>query len=94
VKEIIMPLIIYFAVISLAAVFLTCSDKLAAKHRPKNRVPEAILFFTAAAGGALAMYISMLIIRHKTQHKRFMIGLPLIILLQVVLLAYLALYML
>ena len=31
------------------------------------------------------MYLTMRIIRHKTLHKKFMIGIPLIILLQIVL---------
>ena len=69
-------LIIYFC-FSLLAVCLTVYDKYAAK-RKKARIPEKILFLTALFGGSLAMYITMLVIRHKTKHKRFMIGLPLI----------------
>ncbi|MBQ8794271.1 MAG: DUF1294 domain-containing protein, partial [Clostridia bacterium] len=38
----------------------------------------------SAIGGALGMYITMLIIRHKTKHKTFMIGLPFLILVHVV----------
>ncbi|MBQ5843177.1 MAG: DUF1294 domain-containing protein, partial [Clostridia bacterium] len=51
------------------------------------RIPEKTLFLTALFGGSLAMYITMLVIRHKTKHKRFMIGLPVIALAQAVLLA-------
>lgn len=75
---------IYLIAVSVAAVILTISDKWCAQKR-KQRVPEAILFFTAVLGGSAAMYLVMLLIRHKTLHKRFMLGLPTILLLQVVL---------
>lgn len=69
------------AVLSLAAVIVTVVDKLAAvRHR--RRVSEQALLTVAAFGGSLAMYLTMLVIRHKTKHPQFMIGLPLIMLLQ------------
>lgn len=64
---------------------MTMSDKSRAKKH-KRRIPERTLFLTAAFGGAAAMYLTMLTIRHKTKHKRFMIGLPLIIFAQAALL--------
>ena len=70
--------IIYLLIISLTAIIMTVSDKSRAKKH-RRRVPEKTLFTTAALGGSAAMYITMLTIRHKTKHKRFMIGLPLII---------------
>ena len=79
-------LIIYFC-FSLLAVCLTVYDKYAAK-RKKARIPEKTLFLTALFGGSLAMYIAMLVIRHKTKHKRFMIGLPVIALAQIVLIVF------
>lgn len=79
-------LIIYFC-FSLLAVCLTVYDKYAAK-RKKARIPEKILFLTALFGGSAAMYITMLVIRHKTKHKRFMIGLPVIALAQIVLIVF------
>jgi uncharacterized membrane protein YsdA (DUF1294 family) len=36
----------------------------------------------ALIGGSVAMYVTMRTIRHKTQHAKFMIGIPAIILLQ------------
>jgi len=71
-----------FALISAVAVVITVYDKYAAKHRTDARVPEKRLFLVAALGGAIFMLTSMLIVRHKTMHKRFMIGLPIIIVLQ------------
>ena len=79
-------ILIYFAVISLITCFVTIYDKKAAKKFTKHRVPEKVLFLLAISGGSVAEYLTMLKIRHKTKHKRFMIGLPIIILLQVVIL--------
>ena len=79
-REILIGIGAYLAVISLSAVLLTISDKLrAAKH--KWRISEATLLLVALFGGAAAEYITMRCIRHKTLHKKFMIGLPLILVL-------------
>ena len=77
-------ILIYFAVISLITIIATVYDKKAAKKWTKNRIPEKVLFLLAILGGSVAEYLTMLKIRHKTKHKRFMIGLPIIVVLQVV----------
>ena len=61
---------------------MSAVDKSAAK-RHKWRVPEKNLFAVSLLGGAVGALISMLLFRHKTKHKRFMIGIPLIILAQI-----------
>ena len=80
-------LLFYFALISSVAVIVTAHDKSAAK-KSKRRVPEKVLFLIALLGGSLAMYLTMKAIRHKTLHKRFMIGLPLIFIVQTGLIIY------
>ena len=80
-QNFIIGVLIYLLVISFYSVMLTCSDKRLA-IKGGRRVPEKKLFGAALLGGALAMYITMRTIRHKTLHKRFMIGLPVIIILQ------------
>ncbi len=70
---------IYLLVISLISFIVTCYDKIAAKKLPEHRTPEATLFMLSALGGSVAMLLTMLLIRHKTKHKRFMIGIPVII---------------
>ena len=75
---------IYVVVISIIAVIVTCYDKIAAKKLPGHRTPEATLLFISALGGSVAMFITMQLIRHKTQHKKFMIGIPVIFVLQVI----------
>ena len=76
--------LIYFTAISIVAVFSTIIDKSHAK-RKLYRIPENTLINIALLGGALPMYITMKIIRHKTLHKKFMLGLPVIILFQITL---------
>ena len=73
---------IYLAAISLLSVLVCLYDKFAAKHAKRHRTREASLLLLSALGGSVAMLLTMLLIRHKTKHAKFMIGIPLIILLQ------------
>jgi len=73
---------IYLAAISLLAIFLTLYDKNAAKRR-KWRVRERTLLLVSALGGSAAMLLTMRVIRHKTKHAKFMVGIPVIIALQI-----------
>lgn len=52
------------------------------RQKGKWRVPEDTLLFVALLGGAVGEYITMRLILHKTRHKKFMITLPVFILLQ------------
>lgn len=83
-KHLAFGVLCYLLVLSVAAVMLTVSDKLRAKKH-KWRIAESSLLLVALFGGALAEYITMRCIRHKTQHKKFMVGLPLMLLLHAVL---------
>ena len=78
-------LLIYIGVMSLLTVIITVYDKIAAKAG-KWRIPEATILLTGLFGGAFAEFVTMQIIRHKTQHRKFMIVLPLEIILHVALL--------
>ena len=73
--------LVWLAVTSLVAVVFTMWDKYRAR-RNGWRVPERNLWLAAALGGSVAMYTTMLLVRHKTLHRSFMIGLPLLILAQ------------
>jgi len=73
---------IYLAVISLFSIILCLYDKFASKHIQRHRTREATLLLFSALGGSVAMLLTMLLIRHKTKHAKFMVGIPLIILLQ------------
>lgn len=80
-KTVLIAVIVYFSLVSLSAIVLTVADKLLAKKNGR-RVPEKVLFIFAFLGGAVAEFITMKIIRHKTLHKKFMLGLPAIIIVQ------------
>lgn len=79
--SLIVQLIICWVLVSLAGIAVTIFDKLSAK-RSGQRIPEFTLLLIAVLGAALPMYITMRLIHHKTRHKKFMIGLPLIFVLQ------------
>jgi len=75
-------LYIYLAGISLLAILLTWRDKASAKRR-EQRVPERTLLLVSALGGSVAMLTTMLLIRHKTKHRKFTLGIPALIVLQI-----------
>jgi len=79
--------LIYIVAISLLAVILTIRDKDAAR---KNawRVKERTLLAVSVLGGSAAMLITMFLVRHKTRRFKFMVGIPLILLIQVVILMF------
>lgn len=65
----------YLLAVNLTAFIVCVTDKRAAqKHR--RRVSEGTLFLLSALGGAYGMLAGMLIARHKTRHKSFMILIP------------------
>ena len=73
---------IYFAAINLIAIALTVCDKRAARCG-SWRVKERTLLLISAIGGSVAMLVTMTLIRHKTKHAKFMVGIPVIIVLQI-----------
>ena len=62
-------------------------DKWKAKRKEKNekvrRVPERTLLLLAALGGSVGALLAMKAFRHKTLHKAFRFGVPLILALQI-----------
>ena len=76
-------IIVYIALISLVSVIVCIYDKkISKKNRVELRTPEKTLLLLSALGGSVAMLITMLAIRHKTKHAKFMVGIPLIIVVQ------------
>ena len=74
--------IIYLVLINLAAFVLMGLDKRKAK---KNlwRIPEKTLFLSAILGGSAGAIAGMYVFHHKTRHWYFVIGMPLILVLQI-----------
>ena len=68
-------------------------DKLLAKHpRFRQRVPEKNLLLLAVVGGSVGALLGMLVFRHKTLHRVFRMGVPVILAVQLLLAAAIALY--
>ena len=74
-------LIILFSLMSVVLFIVMGIDKKHARLRMR-RVPELTLFSLALLGGALGGVLGMQVFRHKTQHMKFVVGFPLIALLQ------------
>ena len=77
-------IVIYLIAINLMTFFLYGIDKWKAK-RSMWRIPEATLLGLAVIGGSIGALLGMKVWHHKTMHKKFKYGLPLIILLQITL---------
>ena len=77
----------YLAAVNILLCALMGTDKLLAKLQ-KRRIPEA-LFALAVLGGALGGTVGMYSFHHKTLHKSFAIGFPLLTIVQIAAVAYL-----
>ena len=80
--------LIYFAIINLVMFFLFGIDKWKAK-RTKWRISESTLIWLAIFGGSIGGWLGMKVWHHKTQHSKFKIGIPAIIIIQLALIGYL-----
>ena len=76
-------LVIYLIGINVVTFFIYVIDKWKAR-RGKWRIPEDTLIWLAIAGGSIGALLGMYLFRHKTQHKKFTLGIPAIILVQAV----------
>ena len=79
---------LYFMIINLVGFVMMCVDKQLAIHH-KNRVPERVLFLIAIIGGSVGSILGMYAFRHKTKHLSFVIGMPVILLAQIIVLYFL-----
>ena len=79
--------LIYLAVINVATFFMYGVDKWKAK-KSKWRIRETALLGLAVLGGSIGAWLGMKAWHHKTQHKKFKYGVPDIIIVQLLLIAY------
>mgnify|MGYP000000026568 CR=1 FL=1 len=88
-------LTLYLVVINIAAFAMMGIDKKRAKKH-KWRIPETRLFASALMGGGLGALTGMYFFRHKTKHWYFVVGMPLIMILNFVIIytaiVYLAIF--
>ena len=64
-------------------------DKLKAK-KGKWRIPESTLLLLASVGGSIGAWCGVKVWHHKTMHKKFRYGIPLIMTIQIVIIIYLS----
>ncbi|MDO4475617.1 MAG: DUF1294 domain-containing protein [Lachnospiraceae bacterium] len=81
-------LITYLLIANVIGLLSMCIDKSKAR-RGAWRIPEKTLFLIAACGGAFGSLAGMYLVRHKTRHQSFVIGMPALCLLWVGILVYL-----
>lgn len=74
----------YLTFINVLGFALMGIDKQKARHK-KWRIPEKTLFLTAILGGSIGSILGMQVFRHKTRHTAFVIGMPCILIIQIIL---------
>ena len=89
-KETLYLILGYIACMNLFAFVLFGTDKRRALKKAW-RIPEKALLMSAFLSGAYGAYAGMKMFRHKTRHWYFVIGMPAILLAQVLILALAAL---
>ena len=84
-------LLVYLLIINAAAFALMLADKWKAKKN-RWRIPEATLMGVAALGGSIGALAGMYLVRHKTQHPKFTLGIPLLLAIQMVIATWILVY--
>ncbi|AGL03104.1 DUF1294 domain-containing protein [Desulfoscipio gibsoniae] len=77
-------LTIYLLVINIMEFSLFGLDKHRARRR-LHRIPKKTLFIVALAGGTAGALAGIYFWRHKTKHLKFTVGIPVIMLVQILL---------
>lgn len=82
-------LALWLVLINVITFFVFGADKLQARRKEKKdtvrRVPEKTLLLLSALGGSVGALLGMRVFRHKTLHRAFRFGVPLILALQIIL---------
>ena len=84
-------IICYLAVMNLFTFILFGTDKRLAKKR-QPRIRNFTLFLFSALGGSIGGLLGMFVFRHKTNKVYYLLGLPLILVLQFALLYYIRIF--
>ena len=75
-------LLVYLLIINAIGFLIMLADKYKAVKK-KWRIPEKTLFVIALLGGSLGCLGGMYLVRHKTQHLSFTLGMPVILAVQI-----------
>jgi uncharacterized membrane protein YsdA (DUF1294 family) len=79
--------IVYLFIINIITFLLYGSDKKRARW-DRRRIPEKVLLGLAAVGGSVGAWMGMKVYRHKIRKWKFIIGVPLILILQILAVSY------
>ncbi|MCD8195602.1 MAG: DUF1294 domain-containing protein [Lachnospiraceae bacterium] len=74
----------YFIIVNIIGFALMGIDKRKARKQ-QWRIPEKTLFLAAIIGGSVGTLLGMYVFHHKTRHWYFVVGMPLILILQILL---------
>jgi len=81
-------IVLYLLIINLVGFAIMGIDKWKAKNN-QWRIPEKTLFLVTALGGGFGTIVGMYTFRHKTKKIEFTVGLPAILILEIILVIYL-----
>ena len=81
-----------FLAVNLASFFTFTADKIKAVHQ-RWRIKERTLWLFSLLGGATGSFLAMKLVRHKTKHKSFAVGIPLLAFFQLAVVIYLYFYL-
>lgn len=81
-------LFILLLAMNIVAFIMFGIDKYKAK-KSEWRIPESTLLLIAAAGGSIGAWVGMKVWHHKTLHKKFTLGVPAILIIQILLVIFL-----
>lgn len=84
-------ILIYLLLVNIFGLLVMGMDKSRARKR-KWRIPEKTLFLVSAIGGSVGTLTGMYLFHHKTRHWYFVIGMPLILIIQLACLVYFRFY--
>ncbi|OLS03748.1 DUF1294 domain-containing protein [Tissierella creatinophila] len=79
---------IYFVVINIVSFICFFIDKKRAQ-KELYRISESFLFNVSIIGGALGSLLGMKAFHHKTKKKKFVIGIPIILIFNILVIIYL-----
>ena len=81
-------IVIYLVAVNVVTFFMYGIDKFKAKHS-MWRISEATLLGMAVIGGSIGAWLGMRVWHHKTMHKKFQLGIPLILIIQLAIVLWL-----
>lgn len=82
------PLKIYLIVVNMVSFIIMGIDKYRAQTN-KWRISEKSIFMLGIIGGGIGILLGMRAFRHKTRHRSFVIGIPIIVILNIFMFGYL-----